>query len=63
MLEILQLVNVNYLDVDFVGVQYVSGKTYNPITLAEEDSYYLSNLNPFFHECKGLYSIRGFWMV
>ena len=54
------IINVNYLDVDFVGVQYVSGKTYNPITLEEEDSYYLSNLTPYFMNAKDYIQLEGF---
>lgn len=54
------VIEVYYLGNYFTGVKYVSGKTYNPITLDEEDSYYLGSLTPNFMNTKDYIQLEGF---
>lgn len=51
--------SVSYLNSSFVGVSYVSGKTYNPLTLVESGSYYLGSDVPAFMNAGDYVSIAG----
>lgn len=51
--------SVSYLNSQFVGVTYVSGKTYNPDTLLENGSYYLGSSVPKFMNKGDYIQIEG----
>lgn len=54
-----KILSVNYLDVSFVGVQYVTGNTYNPDTLATEEPYNLGTEVPEFMNVDDYIQIEG----
>lgn len=53
------LVNANYLGETYIGVKYVSGNTYDPLTLAINGDYFLGSLSPFFMEINDYIQIEG----
>ncbi len=55
----IKISSINYLGAVFVGVSYVSGKTYDPITLDENGSYYLGASVPSFMNIKDYINIEG----
>lgn len=54
-----KILSVNYLDVAFVGVQYITGNTYNPDTLATEEPYNLGTEVPEFMNVDDYIQIEG----
>lgn len=55
------LIKADYLNVEFVGVQYVSGKTYDPDTEVENGDYYLGNAVPTFMNVDDYVGYGAFW--
>ena len=53
------IVEVTYNDRPFLGAQYVSGNTYDPITLQTDSSYYLGSIVPSFIEIGDYVQLEG----
>ncbi len=56
-----KLIKANYLNVEFVGVQYVSGDTYDPDTEVKNGEYYLGNAVPSFMNVDDYVGYGAFW--
>lgn len=51
--------NLFYLGETYVGVKYVSGNTYDPITLQSNGDYFLGSLTPSFMEINDYLQVEG----